>query len=87
MSFGVYTLNVSDFLELDVASKQSTSTLPIQGFPNYSGTLFNSWELYTATGGSNIDAGFLVPSEELGDATVGQYVKHIGLSKYSKYSI
>ena len=84
MSFGVYTLNVSDFLELDVASKQSTSTLPIQGFPNYSGTLFNSWELYTATGGSNIDAGFLVPSEELGDATVGQYVKHIGLSKYSK---
>lgn len=78
MSFGVYDLNVSDFINIETAKLDSN------GFQDYVGTEFNDWELYTASGGSKIGASFLVSSEELGEIKVGQYIKHVNSTKYSK---
>ena len=78
MSFGIYNLNVSDFINIETAKLDSN------GFQNYIGNEFTDWELYTAGGGSKIGASFLVSSDELGEIKVGQYVKHVNSTKYSK---
>jgi len=76
LSFGLYDLNASDFINIEVAKEDHT------GLQNYTGTQFDDWSLYTASGGSKVGAAFLVDASELGEASVGQYVKHSNLTKY-----
>jgi hypothetical protein len=78
MSFGIYDLNISDFINIEAAREDYV------GLQNYTGTQFSDWNLYTARGGSKIGASFLVNEDELGEASIGQYVKHAKLTKFSK---
>jgi len=78
MSFGIYDLNISDFINIEAAREDYV------GLQNYTGTQFSDWSLYTARGGSKIGASFLVNEDELGEASIGQYVKHAKLTKFSK---
>lgn len=91
MSFGIYSLNVSDgFINVKTGSKNKIGLVDADleavspPLVIHFGTKFDDWKLYTAKGGSKVGAAFLVSDEELGDVKVGQYVKHINLSKYSK---
>ena len=78
MSFGIYSLNISNFINIETAKLDSNV------FQDYAGNAFNDWASYTTSGGSKIGASFLVSSEELGEAKAGQYVKHTNLTRYSK---
>jgi hypothetical protein len=88
MSFGICELNVSSFITVVIGSVNDVGLIDSDLQNNvpviYFGTRFSDWDMYTARGGSKVGSAFLVSDEELGEVKVGQYVKHINLSKYSK---
>lgn len=83
MAVGILSNNLVDFFTVEVGNLNNIglidSIVPA-GVP----TTFSSWNIFTAAGGSKEGASFLVDETELGDVKVGEYVKSIGLNKFTR---
>ena len=83
MALGILVNNLSSFFNVEVGNLNNIglvdSIVPV-GVP----TTFSDWNIWNATGGSKEGAAFLVDEAELGDVKIGEYVKTIGLNKFTR---
>lgn len=87
MAVGILSNNVSDFLSVDAGNLNNIGLVDsiVPGFVAGTAlTVFSDWNIWTTVGGAKDSASFLVEESELGDISIGEYVKSMNLNKFSR---
>lgn len=81
--FAIYGLNFSNFVEVETGENNSIGLENII-IPPATQPVFNDWNIWTMIGGSSVDQGLTVLSENIGELTVGKFVKQLNYDRFIK---
>jgi hypothetical protein len=73
-AFGIYNLNFVNFITIDSGELNNVGLVD-SIVPPSTNTVFSHWKIYTMIGGSDEGQAVLVDSKEIGNISVGEWVK------------